>query len=303
MRSGLTGLLAFFFLAGCHDFQRTAVDWGDRGHSFFTHDGGRVHYLERGSGPPVLFVHGFGSALVVWDEVAEPLCRDHRCLFVDLPGFGLSDKHERDYRPAALAATLVALLDHAGVRGPVDVVAHSWGSSLALALALDHPDRVHRLVLTAAWVYEQQLPSFFEWARVPGLGEMLWDWFYTEQAGYKFAASFHDPDRFATPEVVDRIEAAFDRPGAVRASLESARGQEALREMQTRYSGVPHRALLVWGADDTVSFPSFGERLAADLPHARLERIARCGHLPMVEQPRRYAALVRDFLAANGGAP
>ena len=297
----LIAALALLAAPGCRDFQREPVDWpvdAAAGHAFFDDPGGRVHYRVVGDGPPVLLVHGFASSMVVWEPLLGPLCADHRCVLVDLPGFGLSDKRERDYSPEALAGTLAALLDHLGVSGPATVVAHSWGCSVALALALAHPERVDRLVLTSAWVYAQQLPTFFEWARVPGLGELVWDWFYTEQAAYKYANAWYDPDRHASPAVVDLVERAFERPGAVRAALEAARGQRFER-LQARYSEVRQPALLVWGAEDQVSEPYFGERLAADLPASRLETIHRCGHMPMIEHPGRYAALVTAFVAGR----
>ena len=168
---------------------------------------------------------------------------------------------------------------------------------MALAFALDRPERVRRLVLTSAWVYEQQIPTFFEWARVPLVGELVWAWFYPEQIPYKFARSFYDPDRFASPAVVDRIEKAMARPGAVRAALEVVRAQR-FRAMQARYSSLERPALLIWGADDEVSEPAFGERLQADLPQSRLELIGQCGHMPMIEHPERYASLVTRFLEA-----
>jgi pimeloyl-ACP methyl ester carboxylesterase len=286
-------------LAGCRDFQRAPVDWplpeDEAGHGFFEHAGGKVHYRLVGDGPPVLLVHGFASAMVVWDPLVPALCRDHRCVLVDLPGFGWSDKHDRDYAPEALAGTLAALLDHLGERQPVAVVAHSWGCSVALALALEHPQRVGRLVLASAWAYAQQLPTFFEWARVPGVGAFLWDWFYTEQAAYKYANAWYEPDRFAHPAVVEKVHEAFERPGAIRAAHAAARAQR-FEHLQARYPTIPQPALLVWGAEDTVSELAFGERLASELPRARLEVLARCGHLPMIEHAGRFAALVTAFV-------
>lgn len=304
--AGVGALLALLALAACRDFQRAPLDWAppadEAGHGFFAHAGGQVHYRVVGDGPPVLLVHGFASAMVVWEPLLEPLCQQHRCVLVDLPGFGWSDKHDRDYAPAALAATLVALLDHVGEPRPVTVVAHSWGCSIALSLALDHPERVQRLVLTSAWAYAQQLPTFFEWARVPGVGELLWDWFYTEQTAYKYANAWYDPDRHARPAAVEKVHEAFERPGAVRAAHAAARAQR-FEALQARYPDVRQPTLLVWGAEDAVSELHFGERLAAEVPRARLEVIHRCGHMPMIEHPGRFAALVAAFVDAQGGQP
>lgn len=285
-------------LGGCHDFQRSPVDWGDDAHEFFEHAGGRVHYRVVGDGPPVLLVHGFASSMVVWNSLVGPLCADHRCVLVDLPGFGLSDKQDRDYAPEALGATLFALLDHVGESRPVTVVAHSWGCSVALAMALDRPDRVARLVLASAWAYAQQLPTFFEWARVPGLGTFLWDWFYTEQAAYKYANAWYDPDRQASPEVADKIHEAFERPGAIRAAHAAAAAQRFER-LEARYPSITQPALLVWGAEDHVSELHFGERLAAELPRSELAVLHQCGHMPMIEHAGRFVALVSAFVAGR----
>lgn len=295
-RAWMCLLLVALTATACRDYQREDTAWKKGAHEFFDDPDGRVHYRVLGDGPPVLLVHGFASSMVVWGTLTPSLCRAHRCILVDLPGFGLSDKRERDYHPVAIAATLVRLLEHLGVTEPVDVVAHSWGSSVALALALDRPERVRRLVLTSSWIYSQQLPTFFEWARIPGVGELLWDWFYTEQPAYKFSMSFYDPALHADPAVVDLIDEAFERPGAVRAALEASRAQRFER-MERRYPDVAHPALLVWGAEDQVSDLYFGKRLAADLRASRLEVIALCGHMPMIEHPARYAALVTSYLA------
>ncbi len=298
------GACAVLLLAsGCPRFQQPTVAPGERsagvvetdGRTFFVDQGGRVHYRVVGSGPPILFVHGFASSMVVWDGLVRTLGASRTCILVDLPGFGLSDKHERDYSPEALADTLALLLRELGIAGPVDVVAHSWGSSVTLALALRHPERVGRIVLTSAWIYAQQLPLFFEWARIPGIGEALWGWFYTEQPGYKFSGAFYDPDRFASPAVEDLIREAFRRPGAVRAALEAARGQR-FEALERRYPTIVQPALLIWGREDQVSEIHFAERLNAELPNSVLQVLAQCGHMPMLEHPARYGALVHGFL-------
>jgi pimeloyl-ACP methyl ester carboxylesterase len=176
----------------------------------------------------------------------------------------------------------------------VDVVAHSWGSAVALALALAHPQRVRRIVLVGAWVYDAQLPPFFRWARAPGVGEALFTSFYQERPGERFPQAFEDASGIPQ-ELVDAIEESFRRPGTSRAALAAARGQCFL-QLEGRYPSVRQPTLLVWGAQDRVARLRHGERLARELPDARLEVLQGVGHFPMLEAPGRTRSLVREFL-------
>ncbi len=287
---------------GCASWQRPGEPLGARldpavGARYVHAGDGRALYTEvqgqDGALPPVLLVHGFASNHDVWDALEPSLRANRRTVNVDLPGFGWSSRTEGDYSPSALARDLVDVLDALGIP-QADVVAHSWGSSVTLALALEHPTRVRRVVLLGAWIYDEQIPPFFRWARVPGVGEMLFSAYYTERPADRFPAAFEDPS-VITQEVVDAIERSFDRPGTSRAALAAARGQ-CFRQLQARYRQVRQPALLVWGADDRVSLPRFGERLSHELPDARYVSLPRAGHFPMMEAASQTRALVREFL-------
>lgn len=290
--------------ASCATFQRAPIDFGVPAASYHESEGrGRTFVLDRGEGPAILLIHGYGSAHVVYLSLIDRLvAAGYRVLAVDLPGFGLSDRREGDYSPQALATLLVEILDARGV-GQADVIAHSWGSSIALRLALDHPARVRRLVLTSAWVYEEQLNPFIRWARVRGVGEALYTLFYRERAADRYEMSWYAPELFVTQGAVDAVERMLARPGTVRAALEAAR-QMRYDEVQRRYHELENETLLVWGRFDEVSPIEIGHRLEVDLPNARLVVLDRCGHVPMVERAGAYNHEVLAFLgpAAAGHA-
>ncbi|NMC68884.1 MAG: alpha/beta fold hydrolase, partial [Myxococcales bacterium] len=290
-------LLAVAALAcGCPAFHAAAFPDDRPGRLFATVDGVALRYTDRGQGPAVVLLHGYGSSLDVWDPVVPALETRHRVVALDLKGFGRSARPEGDYSPAAQAALVLGLLDRLGIDRTA-VVAHSWGSSVALALALAAPERVTRLALYDAWVYEEQLPPFLLWSRAPGLGEFLFAGWYAERVADKMALAFYDPTRL-TQELVDALEEALERPGTVAAALAAARGQR-FEAIEGRYGTIDRPVLLLWGREDAVSPPAIGERLAAELPDARLVVYPRCGHFPMVEA---LAASTRDlveFLAAD----
>jgi pimeloyl-ACP methyl ester carboxylesterase len=243
--------------------------------------GARIRFVEQGEGPPVVLVHGFASALETWRGVAAELAKKHRVVALDLKGFGWSSRPDGDYSPQAEAQLVLALMDQRNIHQAA-VVAHSWGSSVALAMAIAAPERVTRLALYDAWVYEEQLPTTFLWARASGVGEALFDLFYAERPDDKIARAFYDPRKYVTEKFVEDVERALDRPGTTAAALAAVR-QQRYAEMQKQYAGVKQPVLLLWGREDEVTLLTYGERLARDLPHAHLVVYPRCGHFPMIE--------------------
>ena len=239
---------------------------------FMQLDGARVRYTDEGEGPPVVLIHGFASSLDAWATVTPRLVKNHRVIALDLKGFGWSDRPAGDYSPRAQAQLVLQLLDRLGVERTA-VVAHSWGSSVALALALMVPDRVSRLALYDAWVYEEQLPTTFLWARADGMGEVLFGMFYTELPDEKVALAFHD-ERYVTEELVETVEDQIARPGTTAAALAAVRGQR-YEQMQKRYRDIDQPVLLLWGREDRVTPLEYGERLSLEAKfalHVRRER-------------------------------
>jgi pimeloyl-ACP methyl ester carboxylesterase len=190
-----------------------------------------------------------------------------------------------------------ALMDQRGIERAA-VVAHSWGASIALEMALSRPDRVTRLALYDAWVYEEQLPSTFHWARSQGVGELLFGLYYHERPGEKMALAFHDR-KHVTEELLSAVEAALERPGTTAAALAAVRGQRYAL-VQHRYREIEKPALLLWGREDRVTPLSVGERLVRDLPRSKLVVYPRCGHFPMIEAERASTSDLVAFLEERG---
>ncbi len=291
---------AVLLLSACAQFQKGPVEIPDEGVQFLDIDGWRIRFETHGElGQPLVFLHGYGSSLSDWRGIIPSVCETNRCLLLDLPGFGWSDKLKGRYRPADLAVVVAKAMDEVGMQR-AHIVAHSWGSAVALSLALGQPKRVLSLCLTGAWVYYDQLTSFFLWARAPGLGEALFTLFYDEQPELRYRAVFHKPDQHVKDEKIDRIRDVLDMPGFKRAALQAARDQN-LETLETRYSSVHQETLLIWGREDKVSLPFYGHRLHGDLPYSRLELLPGTGHAPQIEAPRAWARLLLDHLQRQEG--
>lgn len=297
-----TGLLLMLsLLSGCLSFHRGPLPGEPKG-AYQVAGGVRLRYTDvQPSGGPtrgtVVLLHGFASSLDTWNTVAPALVKSgHRVLALDLKGFGWSERPAGDYSPEAQAKLVLALMDERGIRDAA-VVGHSWGASVALATALVAPERVTRLALYDAWVYEEQLPSFLLWSRASGVGEVLFGLWYGERVDERLALAFYDR-RYVTEQLVEDVEKALERPGTRAAALAASRGQR-FRRMQEKYRDIEQPTLLLWGREDGVAALSMGERLSRDLPNAKLEVYPRCGHFPMIEATTESTRDLCEFLAVD----
>lgn len=282
--------------AGCVAFHAGAMP-GEPTEARYTElHGARIRYLDEGQGPAVVLIHGYASSLETWATVLPTLRESHRVLALDLKGFGWSDRPPGDYSVEAQARLVLALMDERGIERAA-VVAHSYGSSVALTLALLAPDRVRRIALYDAFVYPAQRNTFFEWADVDGLGEALFGAFYDQRPDERIALAFYD-DANLPQALVDAVEAAVRRPGTTAAALAVARGMR-LERLEPRLGTIAAPVLLLWGREDRVTRLSFGERLQNELPDARLRVYPRCGHFPMIEAARPSLRDLVAFLAED----
>ena len=295
MKLCLVTAVAGALLAGCAPSFYEGIPPGGPKDAYYAEVGGvHIRFVDEGQGPAVVLLHGFASALDTWRGGMDELKKDHRVIALDLKGFGWSSRPAGDYSPQAEAQLVLALMDQRNVTSAA-VVAHSWGSSVALAIAIAAPERVTRLALYDAWVYEEQLPTTFLWARANVVGEALFDLFYAERADEKMARAFYDPKRYVTEKFVENVERAMDRPGTTAAALAAVRGQR-FEEVQKQYHDLKQPVLLLWGREDEVTLLTYGERLARDLPHTKLVVYPHCGHFPMIEANGPSTDELRRFL-------
>lgn len=118
-----------------------------------------ISYVDSGgSGDTLLFVHGLSSYLGFWEHQLEHYAQSHRVLAVDLPGYGASDRPDASYTPPWFAEQLVGFMDALDLPAAT-VIGHSMGGQIALTLALEHPERVERLVLSAPAGFEDFSPG------------------------------------------------------------------------------------------------------------------------------------------------
>ncbi|HEX8653452.1 MAG TPA: alpha/beta hydrolase [Pyrinomonadaceae bacterium] len=266
-------------------------------------DGVRVHYQEAGpaDAPPIILIHGFTASTLVWKDVLLPLSDARfRVIAPDLLGYGYSEKPRRgEYTIDAQARMILGLMDQLDIEHAA-LVGSSYGGAVAATCALDHPERVSRLVLISAVTNDEPVQQpMAKLARARVLGDLITPLMIDSRAlsRWRQKKKIRPPD---SPLIYDeeRLE-GHHRPlraaSAHRAVLRTLRNWSACRIEQEAHR-IHQPALLIWGENDLEIPLRHGRQLQALMPDARLVVFRHCGHLPQEEYPREFTEVVTDFL-------
>ena len=265
-------------------------------------DGTRLHYAIRGEGPAVVLVHGNGSMIDELDSsgLVDLLAQHYRVVVFDRPGFGYSERRrDRRWTPQAQAALLSFALERIGI-GRATIVGHSWGALVALALALDHPDRARGLVLVSGYYYPTFRPDAIALSAPawPVVGRLL-----RHTTSPLFA-------RLAWPGLLRLLFGPPETPGRFRAlspwrflkpSRLLAAGEEAAmltgeaRKLSGRYGTIRVPTVILAGEDDRLIGASrHAKRLHRAIATSTLHAIPRVGHMLHHTAPRRVLRAIDD---------
>jgi pimeloyl-ACP methyl ester carboxylesterase len=268
---------------------------------FIDVDGVRLHVVDRGAGNTVLLLHGNGVSLddFIASGVLDRLAMTHRVIAIDRPGFGHSSRPRgRVWTPAAQAALFAKAMDALDVDSAV-VVGHSWGAMVALALALDHPEKVAGLVLMSGYYYPtvrgDVAPAGL--AALPLAGDVIAHTvspLIAAATGPAVVAASFAPAP-VSPKL-DRFPKALAlRPSQLRAAFaEAAMMVPAAASLSRRYNELAMPIAILAGTGDGIAWPSrHAERLAQARPAATLHLIEGQGHLFHYAEPGAVADAVR----------
>ena len=259
--------------------------------------GASVRYVRKGSGPPVVLIHGFASSLYTWKDVLPALSADHDVVAIDLPGFGASSI-PRPLQAASYPIVVLAVMNRLGL-DPASLVGNSLGGSVAVAVAAEHPERVDRLVLVDSAGFNfgaGDRPWILRLIAAPGMAaaaERLPVRRRLVAAGLR-QVFFHD--ELVTEERIDEYAAPMLRPGAVRAAAELL-GNPVPTDFTAVAARVRAPTLVVWGREDTWIPVAHASRFTAAIPGSTSVVLEQCGHTPQEEKPAEVAALLQQFLA------
>ncbi|MBA3825808.1 MAG: alpha/beta fold hydrolase [Ktedonobacterales bacterium] len=265
----------------------------------------RMSYVIGGNGPPLVLVHGLGTASFTWRFVLPVLQQRFTVYAIDMLGCGESDKTDVDYRLEALAGYLHGFLDAVGLERPI-IIGHSMGGGITMMFCHLYPGRAERVVLASSGGMGREMHWLLRVSTLPGAEGVIGVLSDPRSRVPQVSRSLEqrrmrrlDQEFDATtPTMLDR----FQSPEARLAFLSMLRGIGSISGQKMSalpfLSGLAVPTLLIWGAGDKTIPVTHGKEAVKLIPCAHLEIIPNCFHRPQVEAPQRFCELVLEFLDA-----
>lgn len=254
--------------------------------------------LEGGEGPPVVLLHGIGSFSSEWSLVIPRLVSSSRVIVPDLPGLGNSDAGGRRLDATCLTSWLLELIERTCIEKPT-LVGHSMGGAVAAHLAIQHGDRVRRIVLVDASSLGRFRPAAGVIAALIRFGARpspaSRGRFLRQVLADPDRARVHWGDRWAALEAYDLEQAADKSVSAANGQLVRRIGARRIPSDRLRSIGVP--VSLIWGKGDRLMRFRIAEEASSRFGWP-LWGIDDCGHGPQIERPDQVADALESILSA-----
>ena len=272
--------------------------------------GTRLHYVEAGSGPLVVLLHGFPEFWYSWRHQIEPIAAaGYRVVAPDMRGYNLSSRPQgwRDYDLQLLAGDIAGLIHGLGEDGAY-LAGHDWGAAVAYGVAMYHPELIRRLailnvphpvrMLEGFRTLKQLRKSWYMFLfQIPRLPKRL-----IARDDFSFAKrSLRSDSKDAfTDEDLDRYVEAWSKPGALTGMINYYRAalRRSPRNAEARLAPIQCPTLVIWGMRDRHLGSELADPPRKWVPHARLERIEDATHWVQHDAPER----VNELLIAHFGA-
>lgn len=303
-----------------------ALQWKDQ---YAEVNGVRLHYVEQGKGPLILFLHGFPEFWYGWKEQLADFGKDHLAVAPDMRGYNLSSKPEavEQYRMKHLVEDVRALAAHLGHKKFV-LLGHDWGGVVAWAFAMAHPESLEKLVILnaphpAVFLRElrdnpaqQRASQYMLLFQTPQAEAVL----TANNCAALVKATLEARNGPFTEEDKAAYLSAWLQPGALtgglnyyRASAIGPPGQgpalvAKVEEALARFGVDPARmvvkvpTLVIWGEKDTALLTGNLEGLEQFVPHLTVRRVPEGTHWVAHERPEEVNGYIREFLAQPGKA-
>ncbi|MFI6396305.1 alpha/beta fold hydrolase [Nonomuraea sp. NPDC050540] len=257
----------------------------------------RFHYVQAGSGTPVILLSPGGTSVIGWKDQLNALARDHTVYVADLPGQGYTRVKDPDFAfdLDSMVTAVGAFMDGLGVRQAA-LAGNSWSGGWALAFAQRHPDRVTKLALLDATGLDLPGTVMWESLKIPVVGELAVKLSTGRSTVRGLAEGMMVNKGRVTDQLVDEWWAPMTFHDNIRATyllerrLDWAQTERALPATRTP-------TLVLWGRQDTVQPVERARRFADLLPNDQLVILDGCGHAPQLDCPDPVNRHLRTFFA------
>jgi pimeloyl-ACP methyl ester carboxylesterase len=240
-------------------------------------------FIEEGSGPVLLLLHGLFGALSNWVDVVERFSKNYRVVIPLMPIYTLPLLNTNVKALAKFVGDFIAYRNYSDII----LVGNSLGGHVALVYVKEHPEKVKAMVLTgSSGLYENAMGGSFPRRE---------DYDFIK---HKVEITFYDPQT-ASKELVDECYAIVNDKGKLIRILSLAKS--AIRHnMSDDLKEIKIPTCLIWGKQDIVTPPEVAEEFHRLLPVSDLFWVDKCGHAPMMEQPQVFNDVLDKWLKSKG---
>jgi pimeloyl-ACP methyl ester carboxylesterase len=254
--------------------------------------GAKIHYLEAGSGPAVILIHGLGGSTANWAPTIAPLAQKYRVIVPDQIGFGKSDKPMLNYRVGTLVDFLDGFYKQVGIQ-KASLVGNSLGGFTAAAFAIAHPEKVDKLVLVDAAGFA--VTGDINPKILNGLNPST-----RQQIKDLISLVFYNQEQFTNDAAIDMFLASRVTAGdgyTIQRFIDSITHGEDI--LDGKLGAIKHPTLIIWGREDGLTPLTMGQRFNKEIAGSQLFIIEKCGHVPQLEKPAEFNAGLLKFLGAT----
>ncbi len=267
-----------------------------------------VAYVQKGSGPVLLLIHGMAGSLDTWRSVIEPLSRNATVLAVDLPGHGGSGPGG-DYSLGSLAAALRDVLTALG-HDRATLVGHSLGGGIAMQFSYQFPEMTERLVLVSSGGLGLEVSPVLRAASLPGANLFLSVTADAARRVGSVAGHVLRATRTSARPGLDELARSYasladgDRRAAFLATVRSVVGLngQTVSASDRLYLARDLPVLLIWGAADPIIPVAHAQAAHELLPDSTLAVFDDVHHFPQVEAPAEFVAALETFCGTHAPA-
>tara|TARA_B100001750_G_scaffold227076_1_gene220387 strand:+ start:192 stop:1022 length:831 start_codon:yes stop_codon:yes gene_type:complete len=253
--------------------------------------GFNIHYVEIGSGPVLILLHGLWGGTNEWMPIIKPLAKNYRVIAMDFLGFHGSDKPEAKYHNALLAQFLHGFISKMKL-DKVTLIGHAMGANAATYTAFHYPQNIEKLVLIDGAGYRNPNRDL---SKPPSAMMISFRRIVT-------GSNIEETEKFLKRRVLNKSlitpqwteEAFYMWLNSARAIGDMLQEGGDLSEQEMRQIKIP--ALILWGSDDQVFPIKNAEKLSTDLTNSTVKIIADSGHLPQIEQTEILLNALIPFL-------
>jgi len=264
----------------------------------FRHKGIDLSYVDRGTGVPIVLLHGFPLDHRMWQPQIDTLSDSFRVVSPDLRGFGKSTLAELDVAEGIemqrYAADVIALLDHLQIDQPAILCGFSMGGYVLWQLALKYSDHIRAIVPCDTRAVADSAET--RQARLKMAEDVLLSG--TGLVAEAMLPKLLAPQTLAQqPDISQQVDAMM-RAAAPEAVAAALRGMACREDVRGKLASLKMPALLLVGSEDVISPPAEMREIASAMPNAKLIEIAGAGHMTTLENPDAVSSAIRSFAAS-----